>query len=106
MAREAWFAWGLIVGMALSTFAVKSMFLLPGPRLRMPRMLEAILRYAPAAALMAIIAPALALGESGVSIGLENPRWLAGLVGFTIAFLTRSIVLTIVAGMLALVLLR
>ena len=106
MAREAWFAWVLIAGMALSTFVVKAVFLLPGHRLRMPPMLEAVLRYAPAAALMAIIAPALAFGDGGVSLGLENPRWLAGLVGFTVAFLTRNIVLTIVAGMLTLLLLR
>ena len=103
MAPDAWFAWTLIVGMAVSTFFVKAVFLLPGPRLRLPPALEGILRYAPAAALMAIIVPALAMNGGTLSLGLDNPRWLAGLVGFAIAILTRNIVLTIVGGMLALV---
>jgi branched-subunit amino acid transport protein len=105
MALDGWFAWTLIIGMAFSTFFVKAVFLLPGHRLRLPPALEAVLRYAPAAALMAIIVPALAMSEGTLSIGLDNPRWLAGLVGFAIAILTRNIVLTIVGGMLALALL-
>jgi branched-subunit amino acid transport protein len=104
MRPDNWFVWALILGMAISAFFVKAVFLLPGNRLQLPPTLERILRYAPAAALMAIIVPGLAMSGGTVSLGLDNARWLAGLVGFTIAFVTRNIVLTIVGGMMALAL--
>lgn len=103
---EAWTAWALIVGMALVAFFTRAIFILPGSHLRLPATAERVLRYAPAAALMAIIVPDLASAHGAVSISMENPRLVAGLVAFALAAATRSILATIAGGMMVLLLLR
>ena len=99
-------AWTLIAGMALIAFFTRGIFVLPGSRLRLPPTVERVLRYAPAAALMAIIVPDLALAHGALSVSIDNPRLVGGLVAFALATATRSILLTIVGGMLALTLVR
>ena len=106
MAAESWFVWALIAGMALIAFFTRAVFILPGRRLRLPPTAERVLRYAPAAALMAIIVPDLALVHGAFAISIENPRLIGGLVAFTLAAGTRSILATIVGGMLAFTLVR
>src|SRR5689334_9567344 len=101
-----WFEWGLIAGMALVAFFTRAVFVLPGSRLRLPATAERVLRYAPAAAIMAIIAPDLAMVQGAVSISLDNPRLVAGLVAFALAAGTRGILPTILGGMLALTAMR
>lgn len=103
---EAWFAWTLIVGMALVAFLTRAIFILPGSHLRLPATAERVLRYAPAAALMAIVIPDLALVHGTLSISVENPKLVAGLVAFALAAGTRNILATIVGGMAVLLLIR
>jgi branched-subunit amino acid transport protein len=103
---EIWIAWALIVGAALVAFATRAIFILPGSHLRLPATAERMLRYAPAAALMAIIVPDLALVHNALSISADNPKLIAGLVAFGLAALTRSVLLTIAGGMAALLFLR
>jgi branched-subunit amino acid transport protein len=105
MAAE-WFGWMLVGGMALLVFFTRAIFILPGSRLRLPPTAERVLRYAPAAALMAIIVPDLALAHGAWAISIDNPRLAGGLVAFALAAATRSILATIVGGMLALTLVR
>ena len=101
-----WNAWALIVGMAIVAFFTRAVFILPGSHLRLPATAERVLRYAPAAAIMAIIVPDLALMHGAVSISMDNPRLVAGLVAFALAAVTRSILATIAGGMTVLLLLR
>ena len=103
---ETWFAWTLIVGMALVAFLTRAIFILPGSHLRLPATAERVLRYAPAAALMAIVVPDLALTQGVLTISVENPKLVAGLVAFGLAAGTRSILATIVGGMTVLLLVR
>jgi len=103
---EAWFAWTLIVGMALVAFLTRAIFILPGSHLRLPATAERVLRYAPAAALMAIVVPDLALVHGTLSISVENPKLIAGLVAFALAAGTRNILATIIGGMTVLLLMR
>ena len=103
---EDWFAWVLIVGLGLGAFLTRAVFVMPGSHLRLPPTAERVLRYAPAAAIMAIIVPELAFTHGALSVSIENPRLVAGLVAFGIAAATRSILLTIAGGMLVLALVR
>jgi branched-subunit amino acid transport protein len=103
---ETWFAWVLIAGLAVVAFFSRAIFVLPGSHLRLPATAERVLRYAPAAALMAIVVPDLAMSHGALSISVENPRLIAGLVAFALAAATRSITATIVGGMTVLLLLR
>jgi len=101
-----WFGWTLVGGMAALVFFTRALFILPGSHLRLPPTAERVLRYAPAAALMAIIVPDLALAQGAWAISIDNPRPIGGLVAFALAAATRSMLLTIVGGMLALTLVR
>jgi len=92
--------------MALVSFFTRAIFILPGGHLRLPPTAERVLRYAPAAAIMAIVIPDLALAQGALSISIENPRLIGGLVAFALAAATRSILATIVGGMVALTLVR
>jgi branched-subunit amino acid transport protein len=103
---EPWIGWALIAGAALVAFLSRAIFIVPGSHLRLPATAERALRYAPAAALMAIVAPDLALVQGALSISIENPKLIAGLVAFGLAAGTRSILATIAGGMAVLLLLR
>ena len=103
---ESWFAWLLIVGMAAVAFFTRAVFILPGGHLRLPPGAERVLRYAPAAALVAIIVPDLALAHGEWAISLANPRLVGGAAAFAIAVTTRSILLTIAGGMVAMTAVR
>ena len=106
MLGETWFGWTLIVGMGLVAFLTRAIFILPGSHLRLPATAERVLRYAPAAALMAIVVPDLASIHGAVSVSIDNPRLIAGLVAFALAATTRSVLATIAGGMAVLLLLR
>jgi branched-subunit amino acid transport protein len=106
MSVDPWVAWALIVGMGLGAFFTRAVFVLPVRHLRLPPTAERVLRYAPAAALVAIIAPDLAFVRGALSISIENPRLVAGLVAFGLAAGTRSILATIAGGMAVLLLMR
>jgi branched-subunit amino acid transport protein len=103
---ETWVAWALIAGAGLVAFFTRAIFILPGSHLRLPATAERVLRHAPAAALMAIVVPDLALTQGALSISIENPRLVAGLVAFALAAATRSVLVTIAGGMAVLTLFR
>ena len=106
MAGEIGAGWVLVLGMAGLAFLTRAIFILPGSRLRLPPTAERVLRYAPAAALTAIIVPDLALSHGALAISFDNARLIGGLAALAIAAATRSILLAIVGGMLALTLVR
>lgn len=68
---------------------------------KLPRGIEHALRYVPAAVLSAITVPAL-LKPSGVALGPIDARLIAGLVAGLVAWRTRNVLLTLLAGMLSL----
>jgi branched-subunit amino acid transport protein len=103
---ETLFGWALIAGMAVVAFLVRAVFILPGSHLRLPPTAERVLRYAPAAALVAIIVPDLAYAHGVWAVSIDNPRLVGGVAAFAIAAATRSILLTIAGGMIALTLAR
>ena len=103
---EAWLGWALIAGVAIIVFFTRAIFVLPGSHLRLPPVAERVLRYAPAAALVAIIVPDVVLAHGAWAISLDNPRLAGGVTAFAIAAGTRNIMLTIVGGMLAMTLVR
>lgn len=103
---DASVGWSLIAGTAIVVYVTRALFVVPGSRLRLPPLAERILRYAPAAALMAIIVPDLALAHGALVLLPDNPRLVGGIAAFVIAAATRNIMLTIVGGMLAMTAVR
>ena len=88
-----------IVGMGVITYAIRvSLFLLPEGA-QLPERLLRALRYVPAAVLSAIIAPELLMPGGAFDLSLGNERLLAGLVAILVAWRTRNVLLTVIAGM-------
>lgn len=103
MMIDGWYLWLVVAGMALVTILNRAGLLLLSGRFNLPPGLQASLRYAPAAALAAIVVPELFVNAAGqVDVSIYNIKLIAGLAGFAIAMLWRSTVPTIAGGMLVL----
>jgi branched-subunit amino acid transport protein len=106
MTNDAVTAWVLIGGLALVSFVTRAALVLPGERVRLSPTVERILRFAPAAALAAIILPDLFRPDSASALGFVGPRLIAGTAAFVAAAITRNILVTIAVGMVVLLLVR
>jgi branched-subunit amino acid transport protein len=100
------YLWAVIVGMTVITFVERFSFigLLSGRQL--PVLLRRALRFVPPAALSAIIVPDLLYRGGQLADLLSNERLLAALIATIVAFRTKSVLLTIGAGMAMLWLLQ
>jgi branched-subunit amino acid transport protein len=95
--------WTVILGLMLVTFITRGFFLLMGTKVELPDVVQRAVRYAPAAALVAIIIPEVFF-MPGYSHFTDfdwhaSQLWggLAAILGFLI---TKSMVFTILLGML------
>jgi branched-subunit amino acid transport protein len=90
----------LVGGMAAVTYATRLPFVaLYRRRVRLPRFLDLGLKYIPAAAFAAIVAPGvLAPGGRSVSFHASNYYLYAAVAAALAALRTRNMALTIVAG--------
>ena len=96
-ATDIWLAIALLLLATLITRCVAFYF---ADRLRLPPLVQHGLRYAPAAAMAAIVLPDLVLAPGGLpDLSWHNPKFLAGLAATVCFFATRHTFLTIAAGM-------
>lgn len=98
--------WIVIIGLTVITVATRSAFLVLGDRFELPERLQHALRYAPACALIALIAPELALADGSLALSFANPKLVAGIAAGTVMVLTRSMIGAMAVGMLAFTVLR
>jgi branched chain amino acid efflux pump len=98
--------WLVLIAGGLITFGMRLSFIYLLGRVTVTAGVQRALRLVPAAVLSALVAPELLMPDGSLDIGLGNHRWLAGLVAILVAWRTRSTLLTILAGMLALLLLE
>lgn len=102
--------WLAILGLTAITVLSRSLFLLAGSRINIPHQVQRALRYAPAAALVALIMPELFAVDGALSVAsldpARNPKLLAGIATGIVFFYSRHMVLTIAAGMTVYTLLR
>ncbi len=89
----------LILGMALVTFATRYIMIALLGRWQVPRLVTRALYYVPIAAFSALILPELVTRAGQVTVALDNPRLIGGIAAIAVAALTRSMLLTIAAGM-------
>ena len=95
-----------IVGLALITVATRGFFLYPERDLPLPAWLRQGLRYAPLAALAAVVAPEVVMTQGHQITTLEDARIYGALAVTAYFFWRRGILGTIVTGTLVLVALR
>ncbi|MBL8397416.1 MAG: AzlD domain-containing protein [Candidatus Accumulibacter sp.] len=95
-------AWEIIVGLGGATFMIRYWPLAFLSRADLPGWLKRALRYVPPAVMAAIITPPLFFIGTAPTIGPDLPRLTAAALAVLVAWRTRSTLLTIVLGMLAL----
>jgi len=96
----------LLVLLTLSTLVTRSFFFLLGNAVKMPPWVQHALRYAPAAALAAILAPDLLLNGGAVALPWTNPKLIAGILATLFFLRTRHLLGTIIVGMVCFSVLR
>ncbi|MET0266301.1 MAG: AzlD domain-containing protein [Duganella sp.] len=95
-----WEIWAVIGALAVATAATRSSFWLIGHHITIPKRVQEMLRYAPACALAAIIAPDLVLNPQGQAVlDLSNIKLVAGIVATIYYLLRRNMLETILFGM-------
>ncbi|MEC5404940.1 AzlD domain-containing protein [Paraburkholderia sp. MPAMCS5] len=98
--------WLAILGMTFVTALTRAMFLIGGERTVLPARVQRMLRYAPAAALAAVVLPDVLGTPEGLSFAPSNHEFYATLAGLAWLLWRRTMLGTIVVGMLVFTLLR
>ncbi len=94
------YVWLAIFGLTVVTLVTRSTFLVLGDRFPLPERVQHALRYAPACALAALIAPEMMVEQSQFA-GLTNPKLIGGAIAIAVMLASRSMILTMAAGMIA-----
>jgi len=94
--------WLVLVFGGLLTFLTRLSFIYLLGRVETPPVLRRALRFVPAAVLSAIIAPEVLMIDGTLNLSFGNLRLLAALAATLIAWFSKSALLAIVSGMLAL----
>ena len=104
---DDWEIWVVILVLGVATACTRSAFWLIGHRVTIPPRVQEMLRYAPACALAAIVAPDVALGPQGdFQLNLWNPKLLAAIAALAYYLWRRNMLQTIMFGMVVFTLLR
>ena len=98
--------WLVMLLGGLITFGMRFSLIYLFGRFEVPETVRRALHYVPPAVLSAIIFPELFLPSGTLDLSLGNTRLLAGLIAILVAWFTRNTLITILAGMLALFLLK
>lgn len=104
MPSDSYYFWAVVL-MLLCALLTRAGYMLVGSYLPLPSGLRRALRYAPVAALTAIIVPDMLPWKAGVGPVFDY-KLLAGVAGTLVFLRWRNSVLLIVAGMAVLWLLR
>lgn len=96
--------WLIFILIGLATTLPRASFIVLGNRVVLPSVLQRALRYAPAAALAAIVVPDVLV--VGGTLEVFNPKLAAAIVAVAAAALSRNPWLPFIGGMAALLGLR
>jgi len=99
------YLWIAFFGLMLVTIITRGFFLLAGSRFNIPQAVHEFLRYAPTAALIAIVLPEILFIQEPTSqlfeLDLYSPQLFGGLVAILGFVVTKSMLGTIFLGMIA-----
>jgi branched-subunit amino acid transport protein len=94
--------WLAVVGAGAITFALRLSFIALLGRVEIPLLFSRALRFVPAAVFTAVVVPLLFYADGALEVSIGNERLLAGIAAILIAWRTRSVLLTLVGGMVTL----
>jgi branched-subunit amino acid transport protein len=98
--------WLIMLVGGLITFGMRYSFIFLFGKFEIPETMRKALHYVPPAVLSAITVPALVYQTNHLDLSLANTQLLAGIVAILVAWYTKNTLLTILAGMVALLLLQ
>ena len=98
--------WVILLLGGLLTFAMRFSLIYLFGRFEVPGTLRRALRFVPPAVLSAFVLPELLLRDGRFDLSFGNERLLAGIAAAITAWYSRNILLTILAGMTALLILQ
>jgi branched-subunit amino acid transport protein len=98
--------WICIALMTVVTIATRTVMLAFGDRIPLPERVQHALRFAPACALTALIAPELLTDQGAWAITLANAKFVAGVIAIAVMLASRSLMATMGVGMAAYLALR
>lgn len=96
----------LILGMAAVTFGVRYPVLALIGRMNLPPAVLRALKYVPAAVLTAIVFPAVLLRDGALALRVDNAYLVGAVIAVIVAWRTRSLLWTILIGMVVFLLWR
>ena len=96
--------WLIMLIGGLITFGMRFSLIFLFGKFEIPETMRKALHYVPPAVLSAIILPELLYPSNQLDLSLGNTRLLAGIVAILVAWFTKNTLLTILAGMIALLL--
>jgi len=91
--------WMLFIVIAIGNFALRYSFIYLFGKVNVPNWLRDALKFVPASVLAALVFPALVYTEGVINISFENIRLIAGIGGALVAWRTKNVMWTILAGM-------
>src|SRR6476660_3443696 len=98
--------WLVMLLGGLITFGMRFSLIYLFGRFEVLETIRRALHYVPPAVLSAIVFPELLMPNGTLILSLDNTRLLAGLIAILVAWFTKNTLITIIAGMLALFLLK
>lgn len=98
--------WVTMIAAGALTYATRLSLILLFGRVEVPGWLARALRFVPPAVLTAIVFPELFLQDGSLDVSLANGRLIAGLLAALVAWRTKNVLLTILAGMAVLLTLQ
>lgn len=102
----AWEVVLTVLGLALITLVTRAFFLVPERDLPIPAWLQQGLRYAPLAALVAVVVPEVLMADGHLIQTFKDARLYAAAVATAYYFWRRGILGTIVSGTVVMLALR
>ncbi|MEP6506513.1 MAG: AzlD domain-containing protein [Betaproteobacteria bacterium] len=103
---SAWEILLAIVGLTVITVLTRGFFMIPEREVPIPAWLREALRYAPLAALVAVLLPEIAMTDDHLIATWRDARLYATAVGMGVFWTTRNLLATILAGTAVLLVLR
>ena len=94
--------WLVTLFLGSLTYFARASFILFFSHWEMPYWFKKSLRFVPVAAFSAIITPQILRPDGSFDISFGNVKLIAALVALVAAYFSRSIIVTIICGMLAL----
>ena len=98
--------WIVILIAGLLTVAIRASLIFLFGKIEMPAWLQRCLKYVPPAVLSALILPEIFVREGVLNLSPLNPRLISALLAGLVAWRTKNVVLTLLAGMAGLIIVQ